>query len=170
MLPKLEELTVYYPEERMSAYYTQRPETHAAIREIVVPASESEHFGFDIVFQEARYQLVAPGFLEDDDDQRSSDGTVARGWRFVDINTEVVFCKNTLYFIGKCISHSHAASVDANTIQYGVWPSEVYVFKDVWSKLSRRGDLAARDVVPCYDDGFAWGDIQYLSIERNDTN
>ena len=74
----------------MSAYYAPRPEIHEAIQEMVIPASESGRFGFDVVFQEARYQLVAPGFLEGDEDQGSGEDTEAeaRGWRFVDINAE----------------------------------------------------------------------------------
>ncbi|KAJ3530291.1 hypothetical protein NMY22_g8633 [Coprinellus aureogranulatus] len=71
-LPKLEELTIYYPESRgySYAYFPERPQVHTAIKEMVIPESESKNFGFDVVFQEA------------------SQDAQPREWRFVDINAE----------------------------------------------------------------------------------
>lgn len=85
-LKKLEELTIYYPDERMSSFFSKRPHIHSAIRNMVIPEPERRLFAFDIVFQEARYQLTAPGFFKVNNGQDSTDDISTRGWRFTDIN------------------------------------------------------------------------------------
>lgn len=52
-------------------------------------------------------------------------------YRYNHIHAKLFLFQDSFNLVRKKISHGHAASVDTNAIEHGVWASEVHIFKDI---------------------------------------